>query len=446
MWIAGTATVTGAAEPEQVPAVATMGGVLQALAVPPLLGRWLEASDEDPNGPARDPADLRLLATAVRRRRERRGAQPHRERRVRGDRRRDAQGFRVVDTRADLITPLRFRAQGWFHRRSSARASRGSSPASRSSRRTPISRGSCRLGSRGFPSERRRRQGQLPRHLENHARDSSADAGRRRQGGQRALGGDGHDRRGPADRVRERDEPVLVRSEKRRPELAVRAALGAGAWRIMRTLLIESALLGVAGGAAGFALAYGALTLIKRLAPATLPRIDAIALDSRALVFTLAVSTIAGLALGLIPALRYAGPKINAALRGGGRSGDSEQSAVSLTGRARRGASGARAGAPRELGLMIRTSLALSRSTPASREPRVPPDRADQNSSAARTGRHARHADAERDPRCDRCDPERDLGGLCERDADGGRADDTGTASASRTSRASRTRKSRCAR
>ena len=62
---------------------------------------------------------------------------------------------------------------------------------------------------------------------------------------------------------------LLVRSERRRPELAVRAALGAGAWRIIRTLLIESSLLGIAGGALGVAFAYGALRLIKRLAPAT---------------------------------------------------------------------------------------------------------------------------------------------------------------------------------
>ena len=108
MWIAGTATVTGAAEPEQVPAVATMGGVLQALAVPPLLGRWLEASDEDPNGPARvlltydywqrrfggDENVVGRNLTVNAQSAEVVGVMPR--------------GFRVVDTRADLITPLRF--------------------------------------------------------------------------------------------------------------------------------------------------------------------------------------------------------------------------------------------------------------------------------------------------------------------------------------------------
>jgi predicted permease len=112
---------------------------------------------------------------------------------------------------------------------------------------------------------------------------------------------------------------LLVRAEKRRQELAVRGALGAGSWRIVRALLIESALLGIAGGALGLGFAAAALAAIKRLAPATLPRVDAIALDGRALLFTLVLSAAAGVLLGLVPALRYAGPTIGAALRAGGR-------------------------------------------------------------------------------------------------------------------------------
>ena len=76
MWIAGTATRHRASRSRsRFASVAMMGGVLQALAVPPLLGRWLDASDEDPNGPTRVLLTLRLLAAAVRRRRERRGPQ-----------------------------------------------------------------------------------------------------------------------------------------------------------------------------------------------------------------------------------------------------------------------------------------------------------------------------------------------------------------------------------
>ncbi len=94
--------------------MATMAGVLQALAVPPLLGRWLDASDEDPNGAVTRAADLRLLAAAVRRRSE---SVVGRNLTVNAE---SAEivgvmppGFRVVDTQADLITPMRFdRASG----------------------------------------------------------------------------------------------------------------------------------------------------------------------------------------------------------------------------------------------------------------------------------------------------------------------------------------------
>src|SRR5215831_15391023 len=89
----------------------------------------------------------------------------------------------------------------------------------------------------------------------------------------------------------------------------------------MRALLIESALVGLTGGALGLGLAAGALAAIKRLAPATLPRVDAIALDGRALLFTLLVSAAAGVLLGIVPALRHAGRGIGAALHAGGRSG-----------------------------------------------------------------------------------------------------------------------------
>ena len=66
-------------------------------------------------------------------------------------------------------------------------------------------------------------------------------------------------------------------------------------------------------------MAAAALAAIKRLAPATLPRVDAIALDGRALLFTLGLSAAAGVLLGIVPALRYTGPTIGAALRAGGR-------------------------------------------------------------------------------------------------------------------------------
>ncbi len=112
---------------------------------------------------------------------------------------------------------------------------------------------------------------------------------------------------------------LLVRAEGRQQELAIRAALGAGWSRIARELLAESVTLGVLGGAVGVAFAYGAIRLLIALGPANVPRLDLIAIDSRALLFTLAISLAAGAGFGLIPALKYGRARVAAALRDGGR-------------------------------------------------------------------------------------------------------------------------------
>jgi predicted permease len=112
---------------------------------------------------------------------------------------------------------------------------------------------------------------------------------------------------------------MLVRAEGRQQELAIRAALGAGWSRIARELLLESVTLGVAGGALGVALAYAALQLLVSIGPANLPRLEEISIDPAVLLFTLAISLLAGLLFGLIPVFKYAGPRLNAALRQGGR-------------------------------------------------------------------------------------------------------------------------------
>jgi predicted permease len=114
---------------------------------------------------------------------------------------------------------------------------------------------------------------------------------------------------------------LLVRAESRQQELAIRAALGAGAGRIARELLMESVMLGVVGGMVGLALAFGALRLLVWLAPGNLPRIADIGIDVPVLLFTLALSVIAGLLFGAIPALKFAGAQVASALRGGGRTG-----------------------------------------------------------------------------------------------------------------------------
>ena len=113
---------------------------------------------------------------------------------------------------------------------------------------------------------------------------------------------------------------LLVRAEGRQQELAIRAALGAGWGQIARELLFESAMLGIAGGALGLLLASSALRFLVYLAPANLPRLDEITIDSHVLMFTLGLSLLAGLLFGLIPVFKYAGPRLNTTLREGGRS------------------------------------------------------------------------------------------------------------------------------
>jgi putative ABC transport system permease protein len=112
---------------------------------------------------------------------------------------------------------------------------------------------------------------------------------------------------------------VLIRAEGRQQELAIRAALGAGSRRIARELMIEQLALALLGGAAGLALAYAALPLLVKAAPAGLPRIGDISIDVNVLAFTLGISVLSGLVFGCVPLFRIAGPSVAAALRGGGR-------------------------------------------------------------------------------------------------------------------------------
>ena len=115
---------------------------------------------------------------------------------------------------------------------------------------------------------------------------------------------------------------MLVRAEGRQHELAIRAALGAGWGRIARELLAESVAIGILGGAVGLALAGAAVRLLIRIAPANLPRLNDISIDPWVILFTFAISVAAGLVFGLIPAIKYAGPRgvLASTLRSGGRS------------------------------------------------------------------------------------------------------------------------------
>lgn len=96
---------------------------------------------------------------------------------------------------------------------------------------------------------------------------------------------------------------VLARSAARRQELAVRAALGAGLFRLFRQRLTESIFIALVGGAAGTALAYTIVRAFVLLAPAGIPRLSESNVDGRVLFFTLLVSIATGITFGTLPAL-----------------------------------------------------------------------------------------------------------------------------------------------
>ncbi len=113
----------------------------------------------------------------------------------------------------------------------------------------------------------------------------------------------------------------LVRAESRQQELAIHAALGAGSRRIAWELLSESLMLSLLGGAAGLLLAYAGIRGLVALAPSGVPRLQEIGIDPVVLLFTLAVSLVAGLLFGLLPVIKFATPRLASALNQGGRLG-----------------------------------------------------------------------------------------------------------------------------
>jgi predicted permease len=99
---------------------------------------------------------------------------------------------------------------------------------------------------------------------------------------------------------------LLVRADARQQELSIRAALGAGRGRIALELLVESVMLGLLGGILAVGVAYGGLRLLTSVGPANLPRLSEITIDASSLGFTLLLSLFSGLFFGSLPVLRYA--------------------------------------------------------------------------------------------------------------------------------------------
>lgn len=112
---------------------------------------------------------------------------------------------------------------------------------------------------------------------------------------------------------------LLARSTSRTREFAVRSALGASQRRMVRQLLTESLLLAVAGGMLGLMLAAWGTRAALSVLPTALPRTEEIGLDLRVLFFTLAISLLAGILFGLVPALKMSPSRLQETLKEGGR-------------------------------------------------------------------------------------------------------------------------------
>ena len=112
---------------------------------------------------------------------------------------------------------------------------------------------------------------------------------------------------------------LLARISARQDELAVRAALGAGRGRLVRQLMTESVVLGLAGGILGLFIAYWGTTALIAAQPADIPRLDEIGVNRTVVLFTLVTAVLTGLAFGVLPALQATGGALMGALREGGK-------------------------------------------------------------------------------------------------------------------------------
>src|SRR5215467_11246525 len=318
VWVAGTANVTGVAEPEQVRAVSVSDGLLQTFDVPPAVGRWLLAADQVPHGPERvmlsygywqrrfggSPNVVGQTIMLDSRPREIVGVMP--------------KGFQFVDADFDVAMPLAFDrgkvilAGFGFH--GIARLKPGSTIAEANadiSRMLPIWMDSWSNG----PGSN------------SHIYETWKITPMIRPLKQEVLGNVGELLwvvMGTIGLVMliacaNVTNLLLVRVEARQQELAVRTALGAGWRRIISGLLVESLMLGVMGGALGVAVAHNGVRFLVAAGPANLPRLSEISVDGRTLGFTLLLSVVSSLLFGLIPALKYAGPQTSLTLRSVGR-------------------------------------------------------------------------------------------------------------------------------
>jgi len=112
---------------------------------------------------------------------------------------------------------------------------------------------------------------------------------------------------------------LLANGASRQKEIAIRTALGASRWRVMRQLFTESTMLALTGGAVGLLIAYWGLAAITKLLPRDFPRLDEIHMDLRVLAFTFLASVLTGMLFGLAPALQISRSDVQDSMRESGR-------------------------------------------------------------------------------------------------------------------------------
>ena len=122
---------------------------------------------------------------------------------------------------------------------------------------------------------------------------------------------------------------MLARVTSRQKEVAIRTALGADRWALLRQLLTESVLLALAGGLLGLAIAYWSIKTLSAALP-NIPHSSDLGIDGTVMVFTLGLSVVTGLLFGAVPALQTSRTNLHETLKEGGRSGSADVSGNSM--------------------------------------------------------------------------------------------------------------------
>ncbi len=307
VWISGTANVTGIAQPEEVHTTYISDGVLQTLNTPATTGRWILTADQAPRSHevamlsygywqrrfGGDPSVIGKNIQVDSQTREIVGVMPR--------------GFEVVNQDFDLLIPLAFDPRhqilAGFGFNGIARLKPGVTIGEANAdiaRMLGIWMDSWTNNDGGDP----------------HFYETWKISGAIRPMKQEVIGNVGSLLWAVMGTIgvvmliacSNVANLLLVRTDGRRQELAVRAALGAGQARIARAVLSECVLLALIGGVAGIGIAETGLRLLTTLGPANLPRLHEISLDARSIAFTLGLSLVSAVFFGTIAALKSIRP------------------------------------------------------------------------------------------------------------------------------------------